>query len=540
MSHALPARQEVEQAAAEPSLSLATRESSHAFTLPQATSRLRGFLFLFIVWVILKNTWLCEDAFITYRVVDNFVHGLGLRWNPLERVQTFTHPLWMLCVSLLYFPTRDIYFAGAALSLACSALALWLLLFRGLKSLPQCLLAAALMASSKAFVDFSTSGLENPLSHLLLVLFFIEYLKQPADRSLEKLAWFAGLALTNRMDLMWLLVPALVQLTRQHGLWRARHWRVWAGFSPFVAWEIFSLLYYGFPFPNSAYAKLTPQVPWRSLLIQGDCYLVNSLSWDPITLFAMAALVGTAVWAYRRERTMVMLATGVALYVLYTIKIGGDYMSGRFLAAPFVVSLLVLSRVEFDSALEFAIMMAAVVALGMYSPRPPIQTSDQYVGLGSSAQGVDDERGYRHNDTSLLKLNREVGVKDLGGWVADGVRANQEHTPVSVYRNIGYYGFFAGPGVHVIDPYGIGDPLMARMPFPTEKQPWSAGHFMRKVPEGYPDAAIDRGEIADPDLAAYWAKLKLVTRGRIFDGARLEQVLRFNLGLNPMPASAKP
>ena len=79
----------------------------------------------------------------------------------------------------------------------------------------------------------------------------------------------------------------------------------------------------------------------------------------------MAALVGTAIWAFRRERALLMLAAGVVLHILYTIKIGGDYMSGRFLAAPFVVSLLVLSRVEFDSALEFVITMAVVVALGI-------------------------------------------------------------------------------------------------------------------------------------------------------------------------------
>jgi arabinofuranosyltransferase len=540
MSQLLRAGHEIDQTAEDSATALAPRESAAPYALPRATSRLRGFLLLFVVWVILKNTWLCEDAFITFRVVDNFVHGLGLRWNPLERVQTYTHPLWMLCVSALYFPTRDIYFAGTVLSLGCSVAALWFLLFRGLRSLPQCLLATALAASSKAFVDFSTSGLENPLSNLLLVLFFIEYLKPAEERRFEKLVWLAGVAITNRMDLVWLVLPPLAHLTSTHGYWRPRHYRRWLGLSPFVAWETFSLLYYGFPFPNSAYAKLTPQVSWRSLLIQGDCYLLNSLSWDPITLFAMAALVGTALWAYRKDHALLMMSAGIALHIAYTIKIGGDYMSGRFLAAPFVVALLILSRIDFDSALEFVIMMAAVVALGLYAPRPPIQTSDQYVGLGSSPQGVDDERGYRHNDTSLLKLNREQGVKDLGGWVADGLRAKREEKQVSVYRNIGYYGFFAGPGVHIIDPYGIGDPLMARMPFPPEKHPWQAGHFMRKVPEGYEDAAIDRGAIADPELAAYWAKLELVTRGPIFDGARLLEVLRFNLGMNPIPATAAP
>ena len=46
-------------------------------------------------FVVLQSAWLCDDAYITYRTVDNFVSGLGLRWNPIERVQAYTHPLWM-------------------------------------------------------------------------------------------------------------------------------------------------------------------------------------------------------------------------------------------------------------------------------------------------------------------------------------------------------------------------------------------------------------------------------------------------------------
>jgi hypothetical protein len=44
------------------------------------------------------SAWLCDDAYITLRTVANFCHGLGLTWNPDERVQTYTHPLWMLAL----------------------------------------------------------------------------------------------------------------------------------------------------------------------------------------------------------------------------------------------------------------------------------------------------------------------------------------------------------------------------------------------------------------------------------------------------------
>ncbi|HAA75677.1 TPA: hypothetical protein DCE37_11200 [Candidatus Latescibacteria bacterium] len=44
-------------------------------------------------------TWLCDDAFITLRTVDNFLQGHGPTWNVVERVQCYTHPLWFLVLS---------------------------------------------------------------------------------------------------------------------------------------------------------------------------------------------------------------------------------------------------------------------------------------------------------------------------------------------------------------------------------------------------------------------------------------------------------
>jgi arabinofuranosyltransferase len=326
----------------------------------------------------------------------------------------------------------------------------------------------------------------------------------------------------------------MVHLTWTGRYWRARHYREWVGFLPFVVWELFSLIYYGFLFPNSAYTKLFTGLGTLALLGQGGFYFVNSLSWDPITLFAMGALLCLGLSRGRYDKPALMLSIGVLLQLAYIARIGGDYMSGRFFAEPFLVSLLLLSRCELESPLEALTALAVLLALGIYSPRPPIQTNEQYAGLGSSPQSVDDERGYRHFDTSFLRLNKDHSMKDLAGWVADGIKARREHARVTQYKNIGYYGFFAGPEVHVIDPFGLGDPLLARLPF-AGGVPWAAGHFLRTVPEGYREAAVDDGEIRDPEIAAYWRKIKLVTRGRLLDRERWKEIVRFNLGLNPPP-----
>ena len=71
--------------------------------------------------IVIRYGWVAEDAYITLRTVDNFVHGDGLRWNVAERVQAYTHPLWTLLLCAIYAVTREdfrtLIFTGAALSL---------------------------------------------------------------------------------------------------------------------------------------------------------------------------------------------------------------------------------------------------------------------------------------------------------------------------------------------------------------------------------------------------------------------------------------
>jgi hypothetical protein len=43
--------------------------------------------------VLIRTAWICDDAYITFRTIDNFINGYGLRWNIAERVQTYTNPL---------------------------------------------------------------------------------------------------------------------------------------------------------------------------------------------------------------------------------------------------------------------------------------------------------------------------------------------------------------------------------------------------------------------------------------------------------------
>ena len=52
-------------------------------------------LCLVFMAVLLRTAWLGDDAFITFRTVMNVTHGHGLTFNIAERVQSYTHPLWL-------------------------------------------------------------------------------------------------------------------------------------------------------------------------------------------------------------------------------------------------------------------------------------------------------------------------------------------------------------------------------------------------------------------------------------------------------------
>ena len=142
-------------------------------------------LLLFFI-VLLRTAWVCDDAYITLRTIDNLVHGYGLTWNIGERVQTYTHPLWMILLALFYFVTREAFLTTIALSLAVSLAAVALFASKISRSAQAAILGIFVFALSKSFTDFSTSGLENPLSHLLLALFVIAFLKSDTGpRSLD-------------------------------------------------------------------------------------------------------------------------------------------------------------------------------------------------------------------------------------------------------------------------------------------------------------------------------------------------------------------
>ena len=485
-------------------------------------------------YVFLANAWLGDDAYITFRVVWNALNGYGVVFNPGERVQAYTHPLWMLLMAAAHAVTREFFFTALAVSYAL-ALAAVLRVASSAGGITRAAIAAGWLLSSKAFVDYTSSGLEYPLSYLLLAVFYVRFVDVAAvplsGRTLMRLGLIAGLAFVNRFDTVLLFAPALAWLT-----WRAIRRRderivpLVLGFViPAAAWLTFATIYYGFPLPNTYYAKVATGIPSFLLYRQGAAYLLNSFAHDPITLGTIAAAVGLAVRAPAPVR---LASLGAAAYVAYTISVGGDFMSGRFFAMPFLVAVVAVLRACRNMRWEPPVA-AALVLYNVIIPLVPVKTTQDYDAAWPwrSQNGVKDERGHYHRITNPFFYSPFRQLPDHT-WMREGLSFRNGPERVTVQGSIGYYGLAAGPEKHLVDRNALSDALLARLPVsPRLYFEFYVGHYFRDIPEGYLES-VARGtnELTDPMLRAYYGRLANVIRGPLLSRQRLADMWYLNAG----------
>lgn len=133
---------------------------------------------LYLLWllpfgiVLFWTCWLSDDAFVTFRTINNFLQGYGLRFNVAERVQAYTHPLWALYLVPFGMVFQDFFSAGNAAALLTSLITAYIFCRVFVTDAISAALLMALLLASDALISYSTSGLENPLSHLLVLVFF--------------------------------------------------------------------------------------------------------------------------------------------------------------------------------------------------------------------------------------------------------------------------------------------------------------------------------------------------------------------------------
>lgn len=491
---------------------------NHYKKLPQV---LISFLILTYIFLLIKTAWLGDDAYITFRTIDNFVNGYGLRWNISERVQSYTHPLWLFLLASIYFFTREIFFTSLIFSIVISIIAVVILVWKFSPSWENKIIVLLALIFSKAFIDYSTSGLENPLTNLFLVLYAIFYFKDGINKlNVFFLSLLFALIITNRMDCILLVLPSFVYYFFKNKSYKYYPFLI-LGFLPFILWELFSLWYYGFPFPNTAYAKLNHGISQSEILIEGLKYFKVSFLLDPITLSII--LFSVILVFVKRTKILIPLCLGIILYLCYVIWIGGDFMAGRFFTASFLVSLVVITTIPNVKRAEYITLLFIVISTGVLS----LNNNLSKTHLDSNQESIVDERLLYYKFSNLLAA---IQGKEMPShnWVVQGKLAKENHLKLVDLYSTGFFGFYAGIDCHIIDKLGLCDPLLSKL---TCEMPWRIGHYRRKIPDGYKES-LETGiyQIQDTALNEYYYNVKLITRGSLGSVKRLEAIWKMNIG----------
>lgn len=490
-----------------------------------------GVLLLLYTIALVRTAWLNDDAHITFRSCWNLVNGYGMGWNADERVQAFTHPLWMLVVSIAYFVTGEFAVTVMLLSMLISMIAVGGAVFGFSRNCFWCLGGLCCLILSSSFVDFSTSGLENSLGFLLFLLLFLCIVSELRCRRYFVVLLFSMLLLT-RMDFLLLAGPVVGGL-----IWsERREWRGWIlpaliGGLPFVAWELFSLIYFGTPFPNTAYAKLGVERTRWEFVQRGLMYLVVSTKNDPLpVMLIVGSLVVALVSDWWRH---LPAAVGILVYLAYVVSIGGDFMSGRFLTVPMFVAFLILVRVEGtpNRVLPAALAFLAFVGGLLTGPLPFLSGSSYgYDPTERQAElpehGIISEREYYYQQFNLWSALR--GGEAFSDYEVLATKA-PPHT--MLMGAVGYYGLIAGPNAHVVDFMGLANATTGRMP-PLREKNWRPGHNMRVLPSGYLEAITlgDLSRIALQEAADLQRQVDQIVRGPLLEGERLALIPSFAFG----------
>ena len=206
---------------------------------------------------------------------------------------------------------------------------------------------------------------------------------------------------------------------------------------------------------------------------------------------------------------------------------GGDFMVGRFLTPALAVSAAALATVALPRRAALVGVAGALLVAGWSGT------------LRSPHRGTMDEPAQLIDDDGLIveRLYYTPGCA-LVGWRrgrsmpqhrfrdrATGQTVGQVIAPTGA----GITGYFSDPTVYLMDPTGVTDPFLARLPAkPGSRRP---GHLYRAVPPGYRESLIaSTCAVRDPAMDRLCDDVRLASRGSLVAPGRAAAIGRLLRG----------
>jgi arabinofuranosyltransferase len=327
---------------------------------PRSRPAIGLFLAAVLVWLVVAGRvygdWEMDDAYISCRYAWNMLEGNGLVYNPGEVVEGYTNFLWtLLAAGAMWAALHPAgVMLGVNIALAAGIVALsWRLATRisgGRLLIP--VVVVVLLVADGSLISYGArgSGMEAAAFTFCALLALACLWAERDTKVTPRACAGVALAVASLVRPEGLLVAAVLLGVRA---WQDRtlgyRWPrlLFSSLLPLAAlcvpYQVWRMVYYGWPFPNTFYAKGGTSV---ALIERGWDYAKVFLGerWLPAAGAAVAVL--SAVLTTRaRSGLRPALAAFFMAYALYVVWIGGDYFPGWRFLLP-VLPLLVLLGVD--------------------------------------------------------------------------------------------------------------------------------------------------------------------------------------------------
>jgi len=284
--------------------------------------------------------WLVDDEMISMRYARNQTNGMGLVWNPGERVEGYSNFLWTMYMALIHL--LPLPAAKTSLVVLITNVFIIIATIPVIAKVTRLLgggtfETACVLVGFVLNLDVTTCTLDGfeavPIMFLTIYTIYL-IIKGMKDSRLRLSTFFLislisllradgivislflyGLALTLYNDRRKILIYSLISLVLP------------------VLFLIFRLVYYGDILPNTAYLKV---INWNGRLVAGLLFIKGIISHY---LFLLVLVVLYTIKSRRAE--VVYLTLTIFIYLGYIICVGGDnFYNNRFLL-PFIPLLLI-------------------------------------------------------------------------------------------------------------------------------------------------------------------------------------------------------
>lgn len=429
-----------------------------------------------------------DDAFITIRYVENFAEGNGLIFNKGERVEGYTNLLWVMVLSVFAVISNllslqlDLAKISQVLSLFFGLITLVVSYFVTVNLIKKkneefsqsdsviiqiiALTPPFLLMLSAPMLYWGISGMETTLFTLLTLLSVYRYIVVNNE---------------NDIDLIFVIVSLLNTLTRPEGMlvfvliisWslikRFMYYRggkkilskvlsikikkeVLCYFTPLSLYVGFRLIYYGYPLPNTFYAKTGFNLEH---FVRGVDYVVGSFRENFILgIFLLLPLLSFRNLKLRSDITFFYFF--MIFYLTAVVLIGGDVLPIDRFILPVIPLILFFASVSL-----FQIYISLKQNWKKYLYIAFVFVSVGFLGVENYESRITEIKTKRSYEVGLVKK-----MKIYGEWIKKQTYEKNNSKQLSDVKvalsTIGSLSYSSG--ATIIDLVGLTDEYTAHNP----------------------------------------------------------------------------